>query len=264
MLFRNIEPDGIVVLTLHKPKRRNALDRATVDALEEAAHSVMEQPPLGVVITGSGFAFSAGADLQDVLALVTREEALAYSRRLQDVFDLWESVPCPTVAAIEGHCLGGGLELALALDLRVVAETARLGMPEVQLGLCPAAGGTQRLRETVGSGWARALVLSGSPVDAAAAVQIGLGTSLTPPTTALASALGRVRELADSREAVLSFRATQKAGRSKAFAAGLEAEREQFATLIMSEKVRSRIQQFLGRRALAGGAADQVGREGIR
>jgi enoyl-CoA hydratase/carnithine racemase len=252
MLTQRMEQGDVAVVALSRPERRNALDLATVAELEQTAARLRAAPPAAVVVTGGAYIFSAGADLNDVLALDGAEAAAAYSARLQALVAAWEEVPCPTVAAIEGHCLGGGLEFALAMDLRVVGETARLGMPEIRLGLCPAAGGTQRLREAVGGGWARALVLGGNTVDAAAAVQIGLGTSLAPPAAALASALGRARELAGSAGAVLAFRTSQIAARPPSFAEGLAAERRQFAELIAAGTARPRIRAFLERRAAAG------------
>jgi enoyl-CoA hydratase len=135
-----------------------------------------------VVLTGVGDrAFVAGADINELRALAGRGTAGAmYGSRLQAVTVRWERLPKPVVAAINGYALGGGCELAMSADVRIAAENARFGQPEINLGIIPGAGGTQRLPRLVGKGYAKLMVLSGEPIDAQEALRIGLVQRVVP------------------------------------------------------------------------------------
>jgi enoyl-CoA hydratase len=164
----------VALLTLSRPEQLNALSSRMLGALAARVAEVAADPALrAVIVTGSGRAFAAGADIAEMQRM-TAQEALAFSRLGHDTFAALEALPVPVIAAVNGFALGGGLELALACDWIYAARRARLGQPEVNLALIPGFGGTSRLPRRVGPGWARELVLTGEPVGAETAERIGL------------------------------------------------------------------------------------------
>lgn len=171
-----VERDGqIATVTVNRPKRLNALNNETITELSEAIQSCSADDQVGVIIlTGAGEkSFIAGADIA-MLAQQGVLDGTANSRLGQGLTQLLEDSPKPVIAAINGYCLGGGLELALACDLRYAASNASLGLPEVSLGIIPGYGGTQRLPRLIGMGRALEIILTGDPVDAKSAERLGL------------------------------------------------------------------------------------------
>lgn len=185
MPFRNILFDaddrGIALVTINRPEKLNALSGALVGELCEAFERIGRDAYIrGAILTGAGEkAFVAGADI-DELSKLSAFEAREYSLRGQRVFRMLETMSKPSVAAINGYALGGGLELAMACTVRFAAETAKLGQPEVKLGIIAGYGGTQRLPRLVGRGRALELLLSGDNITAAEAYRIGLVNAVTP------------------------------------------------------------------------------------
>lgn len=172
---------GAAWITIARPEKLNALNRAIIEELCVALGMAVGDPGARViVVTGSGTrAFVAGADIAEMAAF-TPQQGQEFSKFLQDSFNRLERAPKPVVAAVNGLALGGGCELAMACHVRIAADTAQFGQPEVGLGLIPGAGGTQRLQRLVGRGRALDLILSGQPVDAAEALRIGLVTRVVP------------------------------------------------------------------------------------
>ncbi|MGH9211626.1 MAG: enoyl-CoA hydratase/isomerase family protein [Acidimicrobiales bacterium] len=162
--------DGVAVIRLDNPKV-NALTSALLAQLEEAALGLAEDPPGAVVVTGGERLFAAGADVSEFGGSDRAREVTGNFRRALDAL---AALPCPVIAAVAGYALGGGCELALTCDLRVASERAKLGQPEILLGIIPGGGGTQRLARLVGPARAKDLILTGRQVDAAEALQIGL------------------------------------------------------------------------------------------
>src|SRR5690606_13231893 len=162
-----------LLVTLNAPERRNAIDQEMVDGLHRVLDEHWHDEALAaLVITGAGEkAFAAGADIAQLRDRTSRDAGKAIHSA---IFNRIEEVPAPVIAAVRGYALGGGCELAIACDLRVLGESAKLGQPEVKLGIIPAAGGTYRLPRLVGLGRARELVFTGRMVDAAEALRIGL------------------------------------------------------------------------------------------
>src|SRR2546429_5490722 len=173
--------DAVATLTLDRPKALNALDAATLRELARAIRELRRDESVrAVVVTGAGEkAFSAGADIR-AMAAMSAAEGHAYSRLGHEVLGRLEALPVPVVAAVNGIALGGGLELALACDLIVASEKARLGQPEINLGLIPGFGGTQRLVRRIGQTRARELIYLGHMVAAEEALRLGLVNRVVP------------------------------------------------------------------------------------
>jgi enoyl-CoA hydratase len=181
--------DRIAVLTLDGPDRLNAIGQSTLSELVASLDAVRPDDEVGaVVVAGAGKAFSAGADLGEIGGLDGPDAFAAHIRSFTSAYAVLESCPKPTIAAIDGVALGGGLELALACDLRIGSSTARLGLPEIKLGLLPGAGGTQRITRLLPVGVAKHLLLTGEPLDAADAHRLGLLNDVVEAGAALAAA----------------------------------------------------------------------------
>ncbi len=167
--------DRIALVTLNQPEVLNALNQATMEELEEAFLERLKQDDVGaVILTGAGEkAFVAGGDIKELAALDPLEARLK-SRQGHRLLELIEGFSKPVIAAINGFCLGGGCELALACHIRIAAESAQIGLPEVKLGLIPGYGGTQRLPRLVGKGKAMEMILSGESIGAQEAERVGL------------------------------------------------------------------------------------------
>lgn len=200
MTFENVllEKDGaIAVLTINRPPVLNALNTATTDELRQALLDLRHDHAIRVVIiTGAGEkSFVAGADINE-LAKQRPAQGKEFARRGQHIFDLIENMGKPVIAAINGFALGGGCELAMACTLRLAADTARLGQPEINLGIIPGYGGTQRLTRLVGKGVALDIMLTGRQVKADEALQIGLVNRVVPAAELMTEAKKLAAELA--------------------------------------------------------------------
>lgn len=192
----DVARDGVVcVLTLRREDKLNALSTALERELRDSLERDDVRTSRCVLVTGAGRAFSAGADVTE-LGGRSAEDVIAYYRETGDVYERIAALPQPTVSAIAGYCLGGGLELALATDFRVADETAVFGFPEVGLGILPSSGGTQRLSRFVGPARAKELILLRDRLSAEEAFAAGLLTELVPAGTALERALELARKLA--------------------------------------------------------------------
>jgi enoyl-CoA hydratase len=209
MVFDNllVERDGAVaVVTINRPAKLNALNRATVDELERALADLGQDPAVRVIIlTGAGDkAFVAGADIGE-LAVQTPVSGCAHAARGQRLLDTIERLGKPVIAAINGYALGGGCELAMACTIRIAAETARLGQPEINLGILPGYGGTQRLARLVGRGRALELLLTGAQISAEEAWRIGLVNRVVPADRLMAEARALAAELAAKAPIAVRF-----------------------------------------------------------
>jgi enoyl-CoA hydratase len=189
----------LAVVTLDRPNALNALNSATLVELNAAFEDLASDPAIRVVLlTGAGErAFAAGADIRE-LAEVPGEEGSAFALRGQGVFRRIETLGKPVIACIRGFALGGGCELAMACTLRIAAEDARLGQPEVKLGIIAGYGGTQRLPRLVGRGAALKLLLTGAIIDAREALRIGLVDEVVAPPELMIRADALAREIAQN------------------------------------------------------------------
>jgi len=223
--------DGVAILTLDHPPA-NFLSRAMAAHLMEALDGLPGDKARAIVVTGRGRAFSAGADPSDLQAIRTAREARLLSVAGQKMLDRLEQSTRIVVAAINGLCLGGGLELAMACHLRFCSDRARLGLPEITLGLIPGLGGTQRLPALVGTSRALSLVLTGDTVAAAEARNIGLVDEIVSAADLMAAVIKFARRIAQRPpEAVAAALATIRVGGRRPRGAGMRAEAEAFAHL---------------------------------
>lgn len=195
LLFECSE-DGIALLTVNRPSKLNALNGETIGELDEAVARIAADDSIrGLIITGAGEkAFVAGADIQE-LAVAGAMAAQMLARRGQGVFRRIETLRKPVIAAINGFALGGGLELAMACAIRIASENAKMGQPEVKLGILAGYGGTQRLPRLVGRGRALEMLLTGDPIDAHEALRIGLLNRTTAQTGLLDAARELMRKI---------------------------------------------------------------------
>src|SRR3954468_9154237 len=187
--------DGVGTIRLDRPPM-NALDSAMQDRLREVAREAGARPDVrAVVLWGGEKVFAAGADIKEMQAM-SYEDMVDRSGPLQEAFTAVARIPKPVVAAVTGYALGGGCELALCADIRIAAQDARLGQPEILLGLIPGAGGTQRLARLVGPSRAKDLIFTGRMVGAAEALSIGLVDQVVPAAEVHARALAWAGRLA--------------------------------------------------------------------
>ena len=190
--------NNVAVLTVNRPDKYNALNDEVVAELSSAMDELAGDDEVrAIVITGAGDkAFISGADAGMLRDLETPREAVANSRRGQAMTLKVENLPKPVIAAINGYALGGGLELAMACDIRLASDTARLGQPEIGLGITPGYGGTQRLPRLVGKGMAKLLIFTGDMIDAEEALRIGLVQRVVPQAELLGEAKALAEKLA--------------------------------------------------------------------
>ena len=234
-----------ILITLNAPERRNAIDQQMVDGL----HAVLDQywhdeTIAALVVTGAGDkAFAAGADIAQLRERTSRDALKAIN---SGIFNRIEEFPAPVIAAIKGFALGGGCELAIACDLRVLGESAKLGQPEVKLGIIPAAGGTYRLPRLVGLGLARELIYTGRLVDAPEALRIGLANAVVPDAEVVGKALALAGEIAaNGRLAVRGAKRALNALSRPGHANAIAYESSVQAMLFDSDDKKARMDAFL-------------------
>ena len=242
--------DGRVrVLELRRPEARNALSAQLRQELIACLQEAENDGAVGaVVLTGAGTAFAAGADLRELLARDTEAQRRFLSP--PHVYSVVEGLRKPVVAAINGHALGAGLELATACDARVCALDAKLGQPEVSLGLIPGGGGTQRLVRLVGQGAASRLVLTADPITGEEALRIGLVDAAVPRDQVVPTAVQWAAAMARHDPAALAAaKRSLAAARARPYPEGLGVEVEEFLRLHAGDGARARIRTFLEARA---------------
>ncbi|GII79409.1 enoyl-CoA hydratase [Sphaerisporangium rufum] len=235
---------GVATIRLDRPKM-NALNIQTQRELAAAAREVDADPGVrAVVLYGGERVFAAGVDVKEMAGMSYADMA-SHSAALQDCFTAVAEIGKPVVAAVTGYALGGGCELALCADLRIAGEGARLGQPEIALGIIPGAGGTQRLPRLVGPARAKDLIFTGRHVDAAEALAIGLVDQVVPDTEVYPAAVTYAERFAAGP--AVALRAAKQAvdqGLSTDLATGLEIERLHFSGLFATEDARTGLRAF--------------------
>jgi len=246
-----VEDRGAVrVIRVHRPDKLNALNAATLDALHAAFDAAASEPAVRcIVLTGSGpKAFVAGADIAEMNGL-SPVEGRDFSLRGQKMMRRVEKMPKPVIAMVNGFALGGGLELAMCCHLRIAADTAKVGQPEINLGLIPGFGGTQRLLRLAGRAATLELCLAGAPINATRAQQLGIVNRVVPAAELDAETMKLAEQLANA--APLALRGILdciNVGGECGIEEGLEYESAQFGLMFATQDMREGTTAFLERR----------------
>jgi enoyl-CoA hydratase len=247
--FVNLEiSGGIGVIRLERPPM-NALNAQVQEELRAAAHASTDNDEVrAVVVYGGPKVFAAGADIKE-MAEMTYVQMAARAGALSSAFDAIARIPKPVVAAITGYALGGGCELALACDWRVVADDAKLGQPEIRLGIIPGAGGTQRLSRMIGPAKAKDLIFSGRMVDAQEALAIGLADRVVSPDKVYDEAVAMVTPyLTGPAQALRAAKLAIDGGLDRDLAGGLAWESQLFAALFATDDRTEGMNAFVDKR----------------
>jgi enoyl-CoA hydratase/carnithine racemase len=237
--------DGLATIRIDRPPMNAVNTRMQVELSEAAAYVGRVPEFRAAIIYGGPKVFAGGADVKEMAAKASLDMG-AFTQRLQAAFTAIAEIPKPVVAAITGYALGGGLELALCADFRVCGEGAKLGQPEILLGIIPGAGGTQRLPRLIGSARAKHLVFTGRFVDAAEALRIGLVDEVVPDAdvyTAATRLAGRF--VTGPAHALQAAKHAIDAGLDVGLATGLEIERLHFAALFATEDQKIGMRSFI-------------------
>ena len=249
LLRETIEP-GIVSLVFNRPAKLNALSTPLMRALEGELDAIAGDPEVrGVIVSGAGDrAFMAGADIAEYRG--NRRQAFAdYQFEARRVLDKLEALPKPTIAAIRGYALGGGFELALCCDVMICAESARLGLPEGLLGLCPGGGGTQRLTRAVGKHAASDIMLAARRITGERAFQLGLAAAVVADEALMPTAIDRARAMLKvAPRAQAEMKRLIRQGLDSALPVGLGFEQEVLLRLYGSKDGQEGIEAFLTKR----------------
>jgi enoyl-CoA hydratase len=247
VLVERDEERRVALVRLNRPKQLNALNGPTMDALCAALEKLDRDDGIRVmVVTGSERAFAAGADIGE-MAGASPIDMLITNRIAQ--WDRVRRISKPVIAAVAGWCLGGGCELAMALDLIVAAESARFGQPEIKIGVIPGAGGTQRLARAIGKSKAMEMILTGEPITAAEAERIGLVSRVVPDELLVEDALSLAAEIA--KRAPLALRMAKEsvnAAYEMSLTDGLAHERRLFYLLFASDDQKEGMAAFVEKR----------------
>jgi len=241
---------GVATLVVERPPL-NPLSHQTKAELLACLDEIAADPAVRCLILhgAGGRAFSVGADIKEFPDMVARRKVRDHAVQEHTLYNRIDFFPIPTIAAIEGHCLGGGLELALACDLRVASETSRLGLPEVKLGVFPAGGGTERLPRLIGESRARELIYTGEPVDAREAWRLGLVNRVVPAGQALAAAQELGHTIAGHPGVTLrTVKAVMDRGLCMDLLEAQQVSIDAISELFESEAVRTGVQAFLEKR----------------
>jgi len=237
--------DGVATIKLQRPPM-NALNSQMQSEIREVARTVsVDKAVRAVVIYGGPKVFAAGADVKEMVSW-TYPEAVDRSSDLTDCFSAVARIPKPTIAAVTGYALGGGCELALCCDMRIIGDNARLGQPEILLGVIPGAGGTQRLPRLVGPSIAKDLIFTGRFVEADEALRIGLANRVVAPDDVYSTALELALRLAQGPAyAMRAAKDSIDRGLEVDLGTGLEIERAQFAALFATEDRQEGMRSFV-------------------
>lgn len=251
MTYQNIlleKKGGIATITINRPDKLNALNADVLKELRDALKSIREDAEARVVIiTGAGEkAFIAGADVS-LMSKASASEAIEFSAAGQDIFSEIENFPLPVIASINGFALGGGCELAMACDIRIASSRARFAQPEINLGIIPGWGGTQRLPRLVGMGMAKELIFTGDMIDAATAEKIGLVNKVVEHEKLLSATMEIANKIVSKSAVALKFaKAAVNAGSD--LNAGLRSEANLFGVLFTTEDAKEGLTAFLEKR----------------
>jgi enoyl-CoA hydratase len=242
--------DRVAILTIDNPPV-NMISRPVMSDLEAVLQELFDDDEVKVIIvTGGGqMVFVAGADINAILELKTPDEAKQIVAQVHDVFQQIEGSSKPIIAAINGHCLGGGLELAMACHMRIANNRAMFGHTEITLGVIPGFGGTQRLPRIVGKGKALELILTGDRITGAEAASIGLVNKAVPGTEVMKTAMGLAKKISSfGRPAISAAMEAVNEGLQVSLPKGLEIEADKFSALVETQDMHEGLTAFLEKR----------------
>jgi enoyl-CoA hydratase len=241
--------NGIRIITINRPDKLNALNRTVMQELDEAVTELIGDPAIGAaIITGAGpKSFVAGADISEFVGL-SNEQGAALAQKGLDLYFKIERSPKPIVAAVNGFALGGGCELAMACHFRIASEQAKFGQPEVNLGLIPGYGGTQRLTQLVGKGRAIEMMITGSPIDATKALAYGLVNEVTSPDTLMEKTLALLQVVRTKAPLAVAQCIAAANAVTDQDLSGYSAETAGFASCFGTEDMKEGTSAFLERR----------------
>ncbi len=253
MTYSNIDfdiQDRLAIVTFNRPRALNALNRTLLDEFAQALDQIEASEEVRVlVLTGSGDkAFVAGADITEINQLGALG-AKQFARRGMDAINRLTQLPIPVIAAVNGYALGGGTEMALACDFVYAAETAQFGLPEINLGIIPGFGGTQRLSRLIGPNMAREMIYTGKMIDAAEALRLGIVNKVCAPDQLMADV--RATAAAIAQKGCVALRAAKQAinnGMNVDLASGLALENDAFALCLASPDALEGTSAFLEKR----------------
>ncbi len=242
--------DRLAIVTINRPEALNALNASVLRALSMAIeHLSMAQAVGAIVLTGAGEkAFVAGADIKE-MATLSALEMRAFSEMGRRLGDAMAVCSKPIIAAINGYALGGGCELALACDIRIASDRARIGQPEVNIGIIPGFGGSQRLPRLIGAGWAAEMIYTGDPVDAATAERIGLVNRVVPADRLLEEAKTLARKILEKSPAAIALaKACLRAANDMPLSSGLDFETAAFGVVGSTHDKEEGMRAFIEKR----------------
>jgi enoyl-CoA hydratase len=239
--------NGIGLISIHRPEALNALNREIIDELDALLEQIRDDQSIRVLVLWSDKNFAAGSDIKSMVEMTVEEAADFIFTPTYNKLDLLD---IPTIAGIEGYALGGALELAMACDIRFAAEGAKLGYPEINLGIMPGAGGTIRTPLSIGSPWAKELIFSGEIIDATRALQIGLVNRIYSDAELFAETMKFAEKL--SRKAPLAMKLIKQTMREGLACAdlleGVDIEKKNWATLFSTEDQKEGMRAFIEKR----------------
>ena len=240
---------GIVTVTISNPPA-NLLSKALLTELSGLLDELAKDAAAkALIITGAGTFFIVGADIKEIASIKGSSDGAEASSHGQVVFNKLERLPIVSIAAINGHCLGGGNEMAMACSIRIASDRARFGQPEINLGIIPGFGGTQRLPRIVGTGRALELMLTGDMINAQTALEIGLVSKVVPEAEVMKQASGLAKKIAGkSRPALERILRAAREGLEQPMEKGLRLESELFGQVCETEDMKEGLRSFLEKR----------------
>lgn len=252
MEFKNLiieKQDAIGIIKINRPESLNALNIETLEEIRDAVTSLNNEEDIKVLIfTGEGKAFIAGADIKQMKDM-NENDAREFCNMGQKIFDIIEHLDKPVIAAVNGFALGGGCELAMACDIRIASENAKFGQPEVNLGIIPGFGGTQRLPRLVGKGIAKELIFTGDLIDAQTALRIGLVNKIVSTEKLMDEAMMMAQKIASKGPvAIMIAKSVINRGMETDLAKGLAIERDGFVQCVASGEAKEGTEAFLEKR----------------
>lgn len=242
--------EKVALITLNTPEQMNVLSSAVLADLDKALTEIEAAEGISVIIIwGNEKLFGAGANIREIIQITSASQAYMLSRKFQRLFSRLEKLPQVTIAALAGYTLGGCLELALACDLRIASTNARLGLPEITIGVLPGAGGTQRLARIVGTSRAKEIILTGEPISAEEAYRLGIVNRVAEEGKLLEEAMRLANVLATRPPVALALiKNAIDTGIALDLEAGLEHEAKCFAVLFDTEDCKEGLRAFLEKR----------------